>query len=123
MHEFHTFNQMDAAEIDAYIDNLTQRLVNRYNTQNHHSFLSLPYIHQDIHFRSHIKGNRDLTKSALQARFYQLKPFLSFNPDKITPNIQQAYLTTWCKNSILGSFQQRKVVFHPLQTPQTSHQS
>ena len=65
MHEFHTFNQMDAAEIDAYID----------------------------------------------------------NPDKITPNIQQAYLTTWCKNSILGSFQQSKVVFHPLQTPQTSHQS
>ena len=72
MHEFHTFNQMDAPEIDAYIDNLTQRLVNRYNTQNHHSFLSLPYIHQDIHFRSHIKGNLDLTKSALQARFYQL---------------------------------------------------
>ena len=81
------------------------------------------YIHQDIHFRSHIKGTLDLTKSALQARFYQLKPFLNFNPDKITPNIQQAYLTTWCKNSILGSFQQRKVVFHPLQTPQTSHQS
>ena len=114
---------MDALEIDAYIDHLTQRLVNRYNTQNHHSFLSLPYIHQDIHFRSHIKGNLDLTKSALQARFYQLKPFLNFNPDIITPNIQQAYLTTWCKNSILGSFQQRKVVFHPLQTPPTSHQS
>ena len=123
MHEFHTFNQMDAPEIDAYIDNLTQRLVNRYNTQNHHSFLSLPYIHQDIHFRSHIKGNLDLTKSALQARFYQLKPFLNFNPDIITPNLQQAYLTTWCKNSILGSFQQRKVVFHPLHTPPTSHQS
>ena len=115
--------EMDAPEIDAYIDNLTQRLVNRYNTQNHHSFLSLPYIHQDIHFRSHIKGNLDLTKSALQARFYQLKPFLNFNSDKITPNIQQAYLTTCCKNSILGSFQQRRVVFHPLQTPQTSHQS
>ena len=126
MHEFHTFNQMDAPEIDAYMNNLTQRLVDRYNTQNHHSFLSLPYIHHDIHFRSHnniIKGNPDLTKSALQARFYQLKPFLNFNSDKITPNIQQAYLTTWCKNSILGSFQQRKVVFHPLQTPQTSHQS
>ena len=69
MHEFHTFNQMDAPEIDAYIDNLTQRLINRYNTQNHHSFLSLPYIYQDIHFRSHIKGNLDLTKSALRARF------------------------------------------------------
>ena len=27
----HVFNQMDAPEIDAYIDNLTQRLVNRYN--------------------------------------------------------------------------------------------
>ena len=101
MHEFHTFNQMDALELDAYIDDLTPRLVNRYNTQNHHSFLSLPYIHQDIHFRSHIKGNPDLTKSALQARFYQLKPFLNFNPDIITPEIQNAYLTTWCKNSVL----------------------
>ena len=73
-------------------DSLTQQLVNRYNTQNHHSFLSLPYIHQDIHFRSHIKGNLDLTKSALQARFYQPRPFLNFNPDIITPNIQQAHI-------------------------------
>ena len=83
----------------------------------------LPMVDVKTTVRSHIKGNPDLTKSALQARFYQLKPFLNFNPDIITPEIQNAYLTTWCKNSVLGSFQQRKLVFHPLRTPQTSHQS
>ena len=33
MHEFHIFSQMNALETDTYIDNLTQRLINRYNTQ------------------------------------------------------------------------------------------
>ena len=123
MHDFHIFSQMDAPETDTYINNLTQRLVNGYNTQNYHSFLSLPYIHQDIHFRSHIKGNSDPTRTALQARFYQLKPFLNFNPDTISSDIQNAYLATWCKKSILGSFHQRKLIFRPLQTPQPIHQS
>ena len=94
MHEFHIFSQIDAPEKNTYINHLTQRLINRRNTQNHHSFLSLPCIHQDIHFRSHIKGNLDPTRTALQARFYQLKRFLNFNPDTITPGIPDAYLAT-----------------------------
>ena len=116
--EFNQFHQMDAPELDSYINNLTQRLLTRYNSLNHHSFLSMPYIHQDIAFRSHIKGNLDPTKSALQARFYQLKPFLNFNSSNITDTIRQAYLDTWCKHSILGSFQHNKVIFHPLKPPQ-----
>ena len=71
----------------------------------------------------HIKGNSDPTRTALQARFYQLKPFLNFNPDTISSDIQNAYLATWCKKSILGSFHQRKLIFRPLQTPQPIHQS
>ena len=89
--EFNQFHQMDAPELDSYINNLTQQLLTRYNSLNHHSFLSMPYIHQDIAFRSHIKGNLDPTKSALQARFYQLKPFLNFNSSNITDTIRQAY--------------------------------
>ena len=121
--EFTKFHQMDAPELETYISLLVQRIVNRYNSLNHHSFLSLPYIHQDIAFRSHIKGNLDPTKAALQARFYQLKPFLNFNSFNITPAIRQAYLDTWCKHSILGSFQNNKVIFHPLPPPQPSNLS
>ena len=86
--EFTKYHQMDAPELETYINSLTQRIVNRYNSLNHRSFLSLPYIYQDIAFRSHTKGNLDPTKAALQARFYQLKPFLNFDPYNVTPNIR-----------------------------------
>ena len=120
---FVKFHQMDANELNEYMSNLIQRLLTRYNSYNYHSFLSLPYINQDISFRSHWKGNSDPTKSALQARFYQLKPFLNFDPNNVTSTIRQAYLDTWCRHSILGTFQQNKVIFHPLQTTRPTHPS
>ena len=43
MHEFHTFNQMDAPEIDAYIDNLTQRLVNIDGLRTHRAGHTTPH--------------------------------------------------------------------------------
>ena len=112
-----THTTMDAHEFDSYVATLTSKTIDKYNSVNRHSFLSLPYISQSIAFRSHAQGNADPTRNALQARYQQLQPYLAFNPESIDESTKTAYTTTWCKQNILANFHTNKVVFCPLLAP------
>ena len=113
----HKWDDLSASEFQDYLDQREANLIHRYNALNHKSLMSYPHTARDIAFRSHMKGNSDPTKSALQVRYRYLQPHLNVDLTSLSPSMERSFNLTWAKNSVLAKIVSRRIHFLPLPTP------
>ena len=81
--------------------------------------ISTPLQQSHLAFRSHMSGNSDLTKSALQVRYRYLQPRLHVNFLALKETEEKNFKLTWAKASLLAKIDANRIIFLPL--PNLTH--